>query len=146
MPPLALVVRSTSQQADTTGLVASMARKYEGASTSTRIDQWILLGHEGTKEEKDKKGHGKGEDKGKLSPRCVVQLGARSSTGFMGVSPPLSSCRGGAVPGPIPTMGGADGGMKLEPLAKFTRKGFPNVWDSVEETADWLEVEVAKLF
>ena len=72
MPSLTPVVPSTNQQADTPDSIASMAWKREGPSTSARIDQWSMLGHDDTKEEKDKKGHGKGEDKGKLSPRCVV--------------------------------------------------------------------------
>ena len=49
-----------------------MAWKLKGLSTSTGIDKWSMLGHEDIKEEKDKQGHGKGEDKGKLSPQHVV--------------------------------------------------------------------------
>ena len=64
------------------------------------IDQWSLLGHEDTKEGKGKKGYEKGEDKGKLPPRHVVQLGAASSISFIRVPPPLSPCKGGATPGP----------------------------------------------
>ena len=30
--------------------------------------------------------------------------------------------------------------MKLEPPAKFTGKGFPTIWDCLEETANWLEL------
>ena len=70
--PLNLVVPSTNQQANTMDLVASMAQKREGTSTSAGIDQWSMLGHEDIKEEKDKKGYGKGEDKGKLSLRHMV--------------------------------------------------------------------------
>ena len=47
---------------------------------------------------------------------------------------------GGATPELVPTVGGAAGHMKLEPSAKFTGKGFPTVWDWLEETANWLEL------
>ena len=104
-----------------------MMWKHEGPSTSARIDQWRMLGHEDIKEEKDKKGHGKGEDKGKLCPRRVVQARVVSSAGFMGVPPPLSPCRGGAVQGSVPAMGGVGGYMKLEPLVKLIGKGFPTI-------------------
>ena len=40
-PPLTPVVPSTSQQADTTDSVASMARKHEGSSTSAGVDQCV---------------------------------------------------------------------------------------------------------
>ena len=90
--------------------------------------------------EKDKQSAGKGEDKGKLSPRRMVQPGAASSTGFMGIPPPVSPGRGGSVPGPVPTVGSVGGHMKLEPPAKFTGKGFPTVRDWLEETANWLEL------
>ena len=90
--------------------------------------------------EKDKKSAGKGEDKGKLSPRRMVLLGAASSTGFMGIPPPVSPGRGGSAPGPVPAVGTAGGHMKLEPPAKFTGKGFPTVRDWLEETANWLEL------
>ena len=30
--------------------------------------------------------------------------------------------------------------MKLEPPAKFTGKGFPTVWDWLEETSNWMEL------
>ena len=92
-----------------------------------------MLGCDDIKEEKDKKGHGKGEDKGKLSPRHVVQLVAVSSTGFMRVPPPLSPHMGGAAQGQVPVVGGVDGHMKLEPPAKFTGKGFPIVKDWLKE-------------
>ena len=38
---------------------------------SAGVDQWSMLGlgQDQKIEEKDKQGHGKGEDKGKLSPR-----------------------------------------------------------------------------
>ena len=74
MTRLTLIVPSTSQQADVADLVASMARKRKVSSASARVDQWSLLGleHDDIKEEKDKQGHGKGEDKGKLSPQRVV--------------------------------------------------------------------------
>ena len=74
MPPLTLVVPSTSQQANTTDSVASMTQKHEGSSTSAGVDQWSMLGleREDKNEEKDKQGQGKGEDKGKPFPRCVV--------------------------------------------------------------------------
>ena len=70
----------------------------------------------------------------------MVQPGVASSTGFMGVPPPLSLHRGGAVPGLVLAVGGAGGHMKLEPLAKFTGKGFPTVQDSLEHTVNWLEL------
>ena len=98
------------------------------------------LGQDQKTEEKDKQGHGKVEDKGKLSSRRVVQPGAASSAGFIRVPPSLSPRMGGAAPGPIPAVGGAGGHLKLEPLAKFTRKGFPTVRDWLEETANWLEL------
>ena len=91
-------------------------------------------------EEKDKQSTGKGEDKGKLTPRRMVQPGAASSTGFMGIPPPVSPSRGGSVPGPVPIVGSVGGHMKLEPPAKFTGKGFPTVRDWLEETANWLEL------
>ena len=37
-------------------------------------------------------------------------------------------------------MGGASGHMKLEPSVKFTGKGFPTIWDWLEETANSLEL------
>ena len=46
---------------------------------------------------------------------------------------------GGAALGPVLEMGGTSGHIKLEPLAKFTRKGFPTVRDWLEEIANWLE-------
>ena len=93
------------------------------------------------KEEKDtKEGHGKGEHKGKLPPRHMVQLGAASSTSFMGVPPPLSPRRGGVAPGPVLVAGGAGGHMNLEPTGKFTGKGFPTIQDWLEETANCLEL------
>ena len=74
MPPLILVVPSTSQQADTADSVASMAKKGQGSSMSAGVDQWSMLGlgQDQKIEEKDKQGLGKIEDKGKLSPRRVV--------------------------------------------------------------------------
>ena len=39
-------------------------------------------------------------------------------------------------------MGGASGHMKLEPPAKFIRKGFPTIWDWLEEIANWLELSL----
>ena len=74
MPPLTLVMPSTNQQADTVDSVASMAKKRQGSLTSAGMDQWSMLGLEQNDkiEEKDKQGHGKGEDKGKLSPQHVV--------------------------------------------------------------------------
>ena len=142
IPPLTPVVPSSSQQADTADSVASMAQKQEGSSISAGVDQWSMLGlgHEDKHEEKDKQGQGKGEDKGKLSPRHVVQPGAASSTGFVRVPPPLSPQVGGAAPGSVPAVGGIGGHMKLEPPAKFTRKGFPTIRDWLEETANWLEL------
>ena len=109
--------------------IASMARIREGHLTSARIDQWSLLRHDDTKEEKDKKGRGKGEDKGKLSPRHVAQPGAASSTSFMGVPTPLSPHSGGATPGLVPVVGGASGHIKMEPPTKFIGKGFPTIWE-----------------
>ena len=94
------------------------------------------LGREDKKEEKDKQSQGKGEDKGKLSPRHVVQPGAASSAGFIRVPPPLSPRVGGATP----AVGGVGDHMKLEPPAKFAGKGFPTIWDWLEETANWLEL------
>ena len=44
MPPLTPVIPSTSQQADTTDLVASMAKKSQGSLTSARVDQRGMLG------------------------------------------------------------------------------------------------------
>ena len=85
------------------------------------------LGREDKNEEKDKQGQGKGEDKGKLSPLRVVQLGAACSTSFVRVPPPLSPRVGGAAMGPVLAMGGIGGHMKLEPPAKFTRKGFSTI-------------------
>ena len=111
-----------------------------GSLTSTRIDQWSLLGHNNKKEEKCKQGYGKGEDKGKLSPQHVVQLGVASSIGFMGVPPSLSPHRGGVTPGLVLAVGGANGHIKLEPLAKFIGKEFPTIWDWLEEIANWLEL------
>ena len=74
MPPVTPVVPSTSQQADIADSVTSMAQKCEGSLTSTGIDQWswLGLGRDDIKEEKDKQGHRKGEDKGKLSPWHVI--------------------------------------------------------------------------
>ena len=74
MPPLTPVMPSTSQQADTADSVASMAKKHQGSSMSAGVDQWSMLGlgRDDKTEEKDKQGHGKVEDKGKLSPRHVV--------------------------------------------------------------------------
>ena len=85
MSPLIPVVPSTSQQADTVDSVASMAQKHEGSSTSVGVDQWSMLGlgHEDKNEEKDKQGQGKGGDKGKLSPRRMVQPEAASSIGLI---------------------------------------------------------------
>ena len=105
---------------------------------SARVDQWSMLGlgREDKTEEKDKQGHGKDEDKGKLSPRRVVQRGVASSIGFIRVPPPVSPHMGGAAPGPVLAVGGAGGHMKLEPPAEFTGKGFPTVWDWLEETAN----------
>ena len=54
-----------------------MVWKHEGPSTSTKIDQWNMLGCEDIKEEKDKQGHWKGEDEGKLSPQRMVFQGQR---------------------------------------------------------------------
>ena len=98
---------------------------------SAGVDHWSMLklGRDDKIEEEDKQGHGKGEDKGKLSPQRVVQLGAASSTGFIRVPPTLLPCMGGATPGPVPAVGGAKGHMKLEPLAKFTGKGFHTIQD-----------------
>ena len=140
MPPLTPVVPSTSQQANTVDSVAFMARKRVGSSTSARIDQWSLLGHDDKKGEKGKQGYGKGEDKGKLSPQHVVQLGVASSIGVLGVPPLLSPHRGGVTPGPVVAVGGANGHIKLEPQAKFTGKEFPTIWDWLEETTNWLEL------
>ena len=58
---------------------------------SAGVDQWSMLGlgQDQKTEEKDKQGLGKSEDKGKLSPRRVVQPGAASSTGFIRVPPSL---------------------------------------------------------
>ena len=71
MPPLTPVIPSTSQQADTADPVASMVKKHQGSSMSAGVDQWSMLGlgRDDKTEEKDKQGHGKVEDKGKLSPR-----------------------------------------------------------------------------
>ena len=102
------------------------------------VDQWSMLGlgQDDKTEEKDKQGHGKGEDKGKVSPWREVQSGAASSAGFIRVPPLVSPRMGGAAPGPIPVVGGAGGHMKLEPPAKFTGKGFPIVRDWLEETTN----------
>ena len=100
----------------------------------------LRLGCEDKNEEKDKQGQGKGEDKGKLSPRHVVQPGVASSIGFIRVPPPLSPRVGGAAVGPVLAIGGIGGHMKLEPPAKLTGKGFPIVRDWLEETANWLEL------
>ena len=54
----------------------------------------------------------------------VHHPGATSSIGFIGVPPPLSPHGGGATLGVGRAVGGAGGHMKLEPLAKFTRKAF----------------------
>ena len=125
MPPLTPVMPSTSQQADTADSVASMAKKGQGSSMSAGVDQWSMLGlgQDQKTEEKDKQGHGKGEDKGKVSPRRMVQPGAASSAGFIWVPPPITPSMGGAAP----AVGGAGGHMKLEPPAKFTGKGFPTI-------------------
>ena len=142
MPLFTPVMPSTSQQADTADLVASMAKKRQGSSTSAGVDQWSMLGlgREDKNEEKDKQGHGKCEDKGKLSPWPVVQPGVASSIGFIWVPPPLSPHMGRAASGPLPVVGRAGGHVKLEPLAKFTGKGFPIVQDRLEKTANWLEL------
>ena len=131
MPPRIPVMPSTSQQADTADSVTSMAKKGQGSSMSAGVDQWSMLGlgQDQKTEEKDKQGLGKIEDKGKLSPRRVVQPRAASSAGFIRVPPSLSPRMGGAAPGVVPVVGGAGGHMKLEPPAKFTRKGFPTVRD-----------------
>ena len=107
--------------------VPSIAQKREGPFTSIGIDQWSMLGHDDIKEEIDELGHGKGEDKGRLSPWRVVQLGVASWTSFIRVPPPLSPHRGSVALGPVSAVGGTSGHMKLELLAKFTRKGFPIV-------------------
>ena len=142
MPHLIPMVPSTSQQADTADSVASMARKREGASSSAGVDQWTMLGlgQDQKTEEKEKQGQGKGEDKGKLSPRRMVQPGVASSAGFIWVTPPLSPHVGGTTVGSVPAGGGAGGHVKLEAPAKFTGKGFPIVWDWLEETANWLKL------
>ena len=80
-----------------------------------------------------------------MSPRCMVQPRAASSAGFIRVPPSLSPCVGGAAPGVVLAVGGASGHMKLEPPAKFTGKGFPTVWDWLEETANWLELSPCTL-
>ena len=74
MPPLTPVMPSTSQQADTADSVASMAKKHQGSSMSTGVDQWSMrgLGQDQKTEEKDKQDSGNFEDKGKVSPQCVV--------------------------------------------------------------------------
>ena len=127
--------------ADTADSVASMTRNRQGPSTSAGADQWSVLEQSRRdKMEKDKQSAGKGEDKGKLSPRRMVLPGAASSTGFTGIPPPVSPGRGGSGPGPVPTVGNVGGHMKLEPPAKFTGKGFPTVRDWLEETANWLEL------
>ena len=71
---------------------------------------------------------GKTDDKGKLSPWIRVQPGAESSTGFIGVLPPLLPCRGHAALVLGLVVGGIGGRMKLKPPAKFIGKGFPTVW------------------
>ena len=100
----------------------------------------ILLPYDRKLKQDNKKGQGKSDDKGRLSPRAMVQPGATSSTSFLNVPPPLSPRRGGEAPRPRPAVGVAGGHMKLEPLAKFTGKGFPTVRDWLEETANWLEL------
>ena len=69
MPLLTPAVPSTSQQANTMNLVASIARKHQRPLMLVGVDQWSMLGlrRDDKIEEKDKQGHGKGEDKGKLS-------------------------------------------------------------------------------
>ena len=42
--------------------------------------------------------------------------------------------------GPLLAVGGADGHMKLEPLAKFIGKGFPFIQNWLEEAVNWLEL------
>ena len=71
MPSLTPVMPSTSQQADTADSVASMVKKHQKSSMSAGVDQWSMLGlgRDDKTKEKDKQGHGKVEDKGKLSPR-----------------------------------------------------------------------------
>ena len=121
-PPVTPVVPS----ANTADSVASIARNRQGPSTSAGAEPWSMLerSRRDKMEEKDKQGTGKIEDKGKLSPRRVVLLGAASSIGFMGIPPPVSPGRGGSVPGPVPTVGNVGGHMKLEPPAKFLGKDF----------------------
>ena len=137
-PPITPVMPS----ADTTDSVASMAKNRQGPLTSAGAEPWSMLerSQRDKMEEKDKQSAGKIEDKGKLSPQRMVLPGAASSTGFMGIPPPVSPGRGGSVPRPVPTVGNVGGHMKLEPLAKFTGKGFPTVRDWLEETANWLEL------
>ena len=108
-----------------------MARKRQGPLTSAGVDQWSMLGmgRDDKIEEKNKQGHGKREDKGKLSPWRVVQPRAAFSTGFVRVPPPLSPCMGGVALGLVPAVGTVGGHMKLEPLVKFTGKGFPTIRD-----------------
>ena len=89
---------------------------------SAGLDQWSVLGLRHDDKTAKKYSHGKGEDKGELSPWHVVQLGAASSTGFVRVLPPLSPCMGGAASGPVPAVGGIGAHMKLEPLAEFIGK------------------------
>ena len=91
---------------------------------STRVNQWSMLGlgSDDKIEEKEKQGHGKDEDKGKLSAQRVVHPGAASSTGFIRVPPPLLPCMGGAAPGPEQVVGGAGGHMELEPPGMSMRK------------------------
>ena len=74
MPPLTSVMPSTIQQADIADSVASMAKKHQGPLMSAGVDQWSMLGlgRDDKIEEKDKQGHGKVEDRGKLSPQRVV--------------------------------------------------------------------------
>ena len=61
MPPLTPVMPLTSQQADTTDSVASMAKKHQGSLMSAGVDQWSMLGlgQDDKTKEKDKQGHGR---------------------------------------------------------------------------------------
>ena len=52
---------------------------------------------------------------------------------------------GGATLGPVPAVGGIGGHMKLEPLEKFTGKGFPTIQDWLEETVNSLELSPCTL-
>ena len=124
------MVPSTSQHVKIVNSIASVVHSSDTKPTASLGTGKMVPGEDQRKV----------DDKGKLSPRLIMQARATLSTGFMGVLPPLSPCRERAVLASILAMGGIGGHMRLEPPTKFTGKGFPIVQHWLEETANWLEL------